>query len=412
MTEHSNIIGGSSAERRINCPPSYKLELPYPNKGSSYAEEGTACHEAMEHILLEECAPTDVIGMTFNKGNEYQPEGYVIDDTLFETKILPAWEAWQEVLEEYGELDYMVEARCDLSSVIPGAFGTVDVLAQPVKRPKLKIVADWKFGAGVPVSPYGNYQCGFYGGAALHTTDDPDIVEIMADAEEFAFIIIQPKNGEAQWQVWHTPRKWVEMLIELAQNAVTQAQSDKPGQPKPGKHCRWCKAKADCSAQLGDVDAALSAEPDVITAVERGYWLNKAEQLEGWIKALRAKAHEDIEKGVAVPGWKTVAKRGTRSFVGLEESEIVELLDPIIGHPYNNPKLMSAAQAETALKKEFAAKKAKRGEWKEVWDAKIAPHVKSVSSGTTLAPDTDKRPAVTDSIELLAKALGDTQSKG
>lgn len=408
MTEHSNLIGGSSADRRINCPGSYKLELPYPNKSTVFTEEGTACHEAMEHILLADCPPTDVIGMTFNKGNPIKPEGFKIDDGdsgLFQTKIMPAYDAWQEVLDKYGELDFTVEAKCDLSEVIEGAFGTVDILAQVVNEPSTKIVADWKFGSQI-VTPYSNYQCGFYASAAKHTKNDPDIVEIMEGAQKIIFIIIQPDNGEPHWLEWETNVKWVDMFTELTVNAVEQCKSD-DAPVKPGGHCKWCAHKPDCKVQQDAVVEALQVDPLNTTPIERAYWLNKADQLSAWVTSLRKIAHEDLERGVSIPGWKHVEKRATRKFTGLEDEELARLLGGVLGEDrmYCDPKLKSPTQAENELKSQFKAKGAKRGAWKEVYDADIAPHVSKIPSGTKLVPDSDPAPAVTDSIDLLAKAL-------
>ena len=409
MTEHSNIIGGSSAERRINCPGSYKLELPYPNTSSEFAEEGTACHEAMEYILLNECPPTEVIGKTFNKGNPHQPEGYVIDDSedgLYETKIRPAWEAWQEIIAKYGAIDFVVEARCDLSSVIPGAFGTVDVLGQLERNKKVKVVLDWKFGSGVSVAAKGNYQCGFYAAAALHTQGDDDVKDIMKDAELLLFIIVQPDKGEMQYSEWETPVHWAHMVADLALAAVNKSERDN-APIKPGKHCRWCKAKADCSAQKDRVDTALSMDPLNTTSVERAYWLSKADELSSWVYAIRNAAHEDLTRGVSIPGYKLVEKRAARKWAGIEENKLAKLLTKMLGKKkaYKEPELISAPQAEKELRRQFTARKEKRGAWKGVFKKELEPYIEKKSSGTTTVADSDSREAIVNISELLGKAL-------
>jgi hypothetical protein len=65
---------------------------------------------------------------------------------------------------------------------------------------------------------------------------------------------------------------------------------------------------------------------------------------------------------------------------------------------YMNETLKSPPQIEKLL-----------GE--KVYSQKIAPMVHSQSSGLTIAPDTDKRPAVVGSVELLANALGVSPAK-
>ena len=53
--EHSDIVGGSTAARRIGCPRSYALEqlVPKDDRGSEYAREGTALHELMAMALRD-----------------------------------------------------------------------------------------------------------------------------------------------------------------------------------------------------------------------------------------------------------------------------------------------------------------------------------------------------------------------
>lgn len=418
MSEHSNIMGGSSAERRILCYGSYHAELPYPNKSTEFTEMGTACHEAMEHILLTDCAPTDVIGMTFNKGNPLVPEGFTIDDGddgLFHTKIMPAYEAWQDILAKYGELDFTVEAKCDLSELIEGAYGRVDVLGQLINEPATKIVADWKFGSQ-PVSAYASYQCGFYASAALHTKTDPDVAEIMDGAEKIIFIIIQPDNGEPSFSEWETNVKWLDMYVELAQVAVERAK-DEDAPRMAGKHCKWCAAKADCETQKALAMEVLEVDPVNTTAIERAYWLKKADEVGAWVAAIRKAAHEDVERGVAIPGWKQVDKRATRKFTGVDDAELARILGGVIGEDkiYVDPKLKSPTQAENELKAQWSVKVknketvngvvAKRGGWQKIYDDEIAPHVSKVSSGTKLVPVSDPAPAVTTAINQLGDAL-------
>ena len=72
-TEHSSLVGGSTADRRINCPASYQLEQKVPKgikeKSSIYADEGTALHECMAYILRNDIVLSElddkILGMEF-----------------------------------------------------------------------------------------------------------------------------------------------------------------------------------------------------------------------------------------------------------------------------------------------------------------------------------------------------------
>ena len=56
--QHSNIVGGSSAKRVINCPGSVALVQKMPPKpSSSFAEEGTLLHDVISEYLNKDSVP-------------------------------------------------------------------------------------------------------------------------------------------------------------------------------------------------------------------------------------------------------------------------------------------------------------------------------------------------------------------
>jgi hypothetical protein len=140
----------------------------------------------------------------------------------------------------------------------------------------------------------------------------------------------------------------------------------------------------------GAVDRAIKQQIVNLDVDTLGQYLKNADLLEGWIKDLRALAFGLLEKNVPVPGYKLVSKQARRKWtneqsakdallsLGLKESVVVET------------SIMSPAQAEKARKKRFS----------ELPEGLI----KSESSGTTLAPVEDDRPAV-QSFVGLSKAL-------
>jgi hypothetical protein len=130
----------------------------------------------------------------------------------------------------------------------------------------------------------------------------------------------------------------------------------------------------------GAVDRAVAIKMDAIDVDKIGAYLHNADLLEAWIKDLRTLAEEMMKKGKPVTGWKVVPKRATRSWVD-EQSTIDALrsqgLDSI---DYMKQELLSPAQMEKVLKKSKLT---------------LPPElVVAVSSGTTIAPESDPRPAV------------------
>jgi len=221
----------------------------------------------------------------------------------------------------------------------------------------------------VAVEATENYQGMFYAAAAMRT---PETAWVFEDVEEIEIIIVQPPMVK-RWVT--TPERIAKFefdLIAAVNGPRTKLES--------GEHCRWCAAKPTCPLVTGAVDRAHKTDLLRLDAEQIGEYLTQAELLQSWIDDLQALAFEMLEKNVKVPGWKLVAKRGTRQWI--KDEYAVELL----GDKAYEKKLLSVAQAEKLIgKKKFPS------------DVSV-----SVSSGSTLAPEDDPRPAVIDLGKQLA----------
>jgi hypothetical protein len=97
--KHSNIVGGSTAERVINCPGSVKLVATMPPKeSSSYADEGTLLHDCIADLLeLRHASARDMIGRQYN--------GQTLTEELVEEKLLPAMRLLNSI-DPDNQIDY------------------------------------------------------------------------------------------------------------------------------------------------------------------------------------------------------------------------------------------------------------------------------------------------------------------
>lgn len=391
-TEHSNIMGGSTAAQRINCPGSYQLEKQAPKKESSqYADRGSMLHAAMELLVVADPQDGDTLDslMLDLQGQNLGYKGHEITNELIMTKLYPAWAAWRDVREKYDLDDWFIEQKVSLEVVIEGAFGTADILAKD-KENRLHVL-DWKFGDGIAVPVEGNYGAGFYAAAAMYDPD-PELEEFCEDITGIVLHIVQPRAGfdEDPLQSWETDEEWIEALIDQAETSRDLAVSDDPPY-KAGSWCTFCGGKALCPEHQRGAEMALSAQPKSMTAVDLGKYLLMADQLKGWIKSVYDLAQVEMEGGASVPGYKLVQKRATRKWTDEAEAEKrlknakVKIADS------HDRKLRSPAQIEKLNPKRYKNR--------------LADLVESKSSGVTVVPDTDKRPAVTNSVELLANAL-------
>ena len=373
MAQHSSIVGGSTAKRVINCPGSVTLVAQMPPKPSSvYADTGTLLHNVIADVLDGKATPQDFLGAVH--------ADVTLDQDLIDRKLLPALAALNEIDPER-EMEYAVETIVGFGDLLPGVFGSADIVG---RINDTAYIVDWKFGDGVAVDVEENPQLMFYAAAAMRT---PAAQWAFEGATKVELVIVQPPYTK-RWET--TPRR-IQLFEKELFAAVKAAQ--RPDAPlAQGDWCRWCAVKAICPLMTGAADRALVSALKDLSIEHVSDYLKMADQLEGWIKEVRALAMQTLEAGLPVPGYKLVPKRGTRQWVdenkaldamrdmGLDAKELTELT------------ILSPAKAEKVLKKYKLALP--------------ADHVVTVSSGNTLATEDDPRPAALQIGQQLATALG------
>jgi hypothetical protein len=358
---HSDIVGGSTAERVINCPGSVKLAATMPPKpSSSYADEGTLLHDCMADLLeLKFKSARDMIGRKYND--------QTLTEELVEEKLLPALRLLNTI-DPDNQMDYEVEQRVGFGDFLPGVFGSSDLLG---RLGDTAVVLDWKFGSGVMVEAEENAQAMFYACAARRT----DLTRwIFKGATKVLIAIVQPPGIK----LWETTPERLDRFEEQLSVAVRQARQDGAALAA-GKWCKWCPAKPICPVMTGEVERVKAAQIAALPTDQIGAYLKTADQLEGWIADLRALAFSMLESGAAVPGYKLVAKRATRSWVS-EEAAKALLLEHLPESELMETKMCSPAVVEKKLKK-----------------LKLAlpeGSTVAISSGNTLADVDDPRPPV------------------
>jgi len=370
MTSHSLIAGGSTAKRVINCPGSVALVAKMPPKPSStYADKGTLLHNIIASVLdSDTITPESLLGAT------YANETFTQD--LLDEKILPAMAAL-DAIDPEGVMEYAVETVVGFGAYMPGVFGSADLLGRLGNR---AVVLDWKFGDGVAVDAEENEQGMFYAAAAMRT---PATQWVFDGAEEVEIIIVQPPAVKR----WVTTVKRIKEFERSLKKAI-KISTMPDAAIVVGEHCRWCAAKPTCPAMTGAVDRALKVQLDALDDNTLGAYAANAVLLQGWIDDLNALVQTKIEKGYKIPGWKLVAKRGTRKWA--DQGKAADALNALGVDPMKL-EIVSPAQAEKLLK----AKKQNLPEGLTV----------SVSSGDTLAPESDPRPAVLQIASQMVAAL-------
>lgn len=371
--QHSRIVGGSTAKRVINCPGSVALvdKMP-PQPSSKYADEGTLLHDTIADILDGKGTVTDYLGRTHND--------IVLTQDLIDRKLNVALAALMEVDPKL-EMEYAVESRVGFGDLLPDVFGSTDLLGRIGDR---AIVLDWKFGDGVPVEAEENAQLLFYAAAAKRT---PQTAWAFENASEVELVIVQPPSIKRWLTTLDRIKAFEDQLVAAVKVAL------KPDAPlAAGEHCRWCAAKPVCPVMTGAVDRALKAKIDLMPVDQIGHYLDQLPMIEAFLKDLQQLAHGLMEEGKTIPGWKLVNKRATRQWV--DEDKAVAFMTQVGVEPFEE-KLISPAAAEKVLKK--------------IKQNLPDDLVVAVSSGSTLAPESDPRPSVVSIGQTLKKAMAKLQ---
>lgn len=376
-------IGTSSVHRLMACPASLSRSKLAPDSGSSgAADEGTLLHTVMENIYQHDMSAVEQVGKTTYKD-------LVFTNEMLVDQIVPAIAATEKLLDMVDADELILEQFVQLIPAVAG--GTLDMIAVSSDE-KTILLNDYKFGYnGVDVE--NNKQILM---AAASAATDPITKAVFAKAERFIGAITQPKVHGDTSPTWEFNKGHLaEFSINLG-SAIAEADRDIP-LAKSGDHCKYCRAAPFCDEKKLAARSALlldkTQETDLVEA------LAIVDEVEAWAKDVKKTAHKLLEQGAEINGWKLVQKRATRRWA---DPAAVE--DKI--------RKAKKIKLEQGFKMELKSPPQIEKLCKEIgypFD-RFSDLVASVSSGTTLAPESDKRPAVGKQVipdnllELVAKS--------
>lgn len=384
MTPHSEH-GASGCKRWWNCPGSVALSRGIPNRSSIYAAEGTAAHALAEMCLTNGQAAEEYVGRTV--------EGFNVDADMAEA-VQVYLDQCRMILKTSADIQYRVEHRFSLDTLNPPApmFGTADFVAW---YGAWLWVIDLKYGQGVQVEAEGNPQLKYYALGALLTTP-PGVRFVSA-------MIVQPRapGGPAVRTAHLDTEELVTWSLDLTEHVEATLRPDAALQP--GEWCRFCPAAGTCPAQAREALAvahvefdALDAapisppEPRLLTLPQLSAALALADRLTDWIKDVRTVATANPP-----PGWKLVPTQARQSWADPAEAEAsLDLFHDLGDARFAPREIVSPAVARRliaeAVRGDHPTKKAAEAAARDA----LAPLIRSASSGVTLAPDADPRPAL------------------
>jgi hypothetical protein len=355
----------SAAKRLINCPPSLLLGEQFEEDESQYAAEGTAGHALAEHLIKK-----------YLKIRTKRPVSDYYSDELL------------EAVDEYvsfviGEIEdarrecktplICVEQRVDASGYVDECFGTADAV---IITDKVAHVIDLKLGKGVPVYAEENPQLMIYGLGVL------GMAELLYDVETVRLTVFQPRlNNSSTWDIAPSVLKlWgEEVLRPRGAMALMGA-----GEFSAGAWCRFCRARNQCRARAEEFLKLAQMEfraPALLSDEEIAEVLKKSDELVKWASDVYAFAQDQaIIHGKVWPGYKLVEGRANRKYTS--DEEVAEAAKAAGYSDIYKHTLIGIGEMEKLMGKDDFAR--------------ILGHLVYKPQGKiTLAPDNDKREAIT-----------------
>ena len=280
--------GGSTAARTMLCPSWANESEGIPASPSSvFAEVGTRLHDEMEKMLDGD------IGQWATK----DPDEVIL--------LEAALEAWDTLCIDYGIVDYETEQTFEINA---DTGGTCDVIA--TTRDGRTIIVDWKFGQGISVPAEDNKQGLFYAFVSENKVNgyNPN--------HSLTLAIIQPMPDRADAETLKVWDVEVDIYRDFKRDYISAL---KRTGLNAGAHCRWCPAAPTCPEKTGAALQALAIDPEKLAILSQS--MDLVADLENWLTAVKKLAHERLEQGDTLDGWKLVNKRATRKWVDEAKAE-------------------------------------------------------------------------------------------
>ena len=379
MAKHS-VFSASSAERWIHCPGSIHMASLFPGDTSSpAAEEGTLAHE-LAAMRIQEMQPATVKALLEKQIEEFYANhtdmagSYDGMNRILDPYVDYVSREYQEALAADPAAVLLTEQYVDFSDIVPGGFGTSDVVIIGGGR---VTVIDLKYGKGVPVSAVNNPQIRLYAIGAINAYD------LVYDFDRVKMVIYQPRLDSVTEEEMPVDdlRQWAEDVVRPAARA---ASSDNPPYC-PGDWCAShfcpgagaCKARADYMLAL---ERHAGTDPALLTDEELADILGRLEPLQKWAKAIGNYALGEIQTGHAIPGWKIVEGKSNRVFS--DEDQVVAAA---VKAGYDRALLYKSSLIGITDMEKLMGKK----QFKEV----LGGLVVKPAGAPKLAPEGDARPA-------------------
>ena len=372
MSAHAQL-SPSSAVRWMTCPGSVRMCEGIPDTSSDASLEGTMMHTVSSHCLSRGTDAAGSVGVT-------DPETGLILQAEQAQAVQTYVDTVRDICETTGG-KLLVEQRLSIWHMTgeEDAHGTADAVILTMDE---LIVIDAKFGRGVAVDAEENPQLMMYAAAAYVEH------ELAYDFKRVRMMIVQPRlNASPEWTIPVTELN--EFMEEVQFSAELTRQPDAPLVPS-AKGCQWCRAKATCPAITNRImDDFDTVVPETADERDLARIMANADMIEKWVKAVRAEVERRLLAGEPVPGYKLVqGKKGNRQWADPDAAE-----ETLKGMRVKHDQMYDYKLASpTSIEKLAKAGDVGPRQW-----AKIQDLITQSEGQPSVAPESDKRPALVTS---------------
>ena len=362
-TEHA-LFSPSGAQKWMDggCPGSLAMESVCSERSSKYAAEGTAAHKLAEWTLQDISHNTRAyLGRVIQVKEKDATYDITVSEEMcdyiqdFVDEILRRIEEYK-TFEDVVNVELHLEERVQFSDLVnyPDQFGTVDILivVEYADGTARISVEDLKYGQGVPVVAKDNKQLKIYGRAALEE------FSLLYDVTEVNTVIHMIRKEYISEHLY-TAEELYKFDAELRYSAdkckdamdLFEIEACSSNFQKmylnPGEHCKkgFCAARGKCpmyakaslETMVGKMDNLEEIDGEVedqvqfsidrideglVTVEQLNEYMNAADMIEDWIKAVRGRIAAELHNGTDVPDYMLAeGKKGNRAWVDSNEAE-------------------------------------------------------------------------------------------
>jgi hypothetical protein len=335
------------------CPGSLNAEKDIPNITSVYAEKGTMLHDRVNKLITGHTEWKTGLSEDLIEIVKYAQEYFYSVKHNKKTII--------DLHEQKFNLDFLTPPFEEMN-------GTVDsvVLCYVEEDDKYELhVIDYKFGMGVKVEAYENYQLMLY---ALGVLNDGNILEVLKRnipkfkekyIHKFLKVylhICQPYISDSCWEL---RQEQIQSLLygkryELIKNVIIKAFSSDAIRIPSKKACQFCKAKATCNSLASNLPITDNMDKSIanarimtLTDDEIRTIYDKKDMIILYLDAIEEYIEKRLSEG-SFTGYEFQDKLSYRKWIDTAEKHLVELL----GDDAYEKKLIPITKADKLLSKD------------------------------------------------------------